>query len=134
MNRIINFGLLILTLILLSCSTDVELEDYLDMSAPFNLTINTTNSETGLTDSNSETLEVNSEKWKKLIDWGKNNKKGWTSSPASHIGDTYISQGDFSLIYTKDSKGVVIAFIDKEGNPKQYINIIEKGDLNFIYN
>ena len=74
MNRIINFGLLILTLILLSCSTNVKLEDYLDMSAPFNLNINTTNSETGLTDSNSKTLEVNSEKWKKLIDWGKNNK------------------------------------------------------------
>ena len=67
MNRIINFGVLILTLILSSCSTGVELENYLDMSAPFNLTINTTNSETGLTDSNSETLEVNSAKWKKLI-------------------------------------------------------------------
>ena len=133
MNRIINFGLLILTLILLSCSTNVKLEDYLDMSAPFNLTINTTNSETGLTDSNSKTLEVNSEKWKKLIDWGKNNNYGWTSSLASHIGDIYASQGDFRLIHTKDSKGVVIAFTDKEGNPKQYMNVIEKGELNFLY-
>ena len=133
MNRIINFGVLILTLILSSCSTGVELENYLDMSAPFNLIINTTNSETGLTDSNSETLEVNSEKWKKLIDWGKNNKYGWTSSLASHIGDIYVSQGDFRLIHTKGSKGVVIAFTDKEGNPKQYMNVIEKGELNFLY-
>lgn len=124
---------MILTLIFSSCSTDVELEDYLDTSAPFTLTINKTNSETRLTEIKSETLEVNSEKWKKLIDWGKINKEGWTSSPASHIGDIYVSQGDFILIYTKGSKGVVIAFKDKEGNPKQFMNEIEKGELNFLY-
>lgn len=103
------------------------------MSEPFILTSNTTNIETGLTESKSEMLEVNSEKWKKLIDWGNNNRESWTSSTASHIGDIYVLQGDFRLIYTRDSKGVVIAFTDKEGNPKQYMNVIEKGELSFLY-
>ena len=133
MRKIINFGFLGLLLILSSCSTDIELEDYLDMSAPFILTSNTTNIETGLTECKSEMLEVNSEKWKKLIYWGNMNREGWTPSPASHIGDVYVLQGDFRLIHTRDSKGVVIAFTDKEGNPKQYMNVIEKGELSFLY-
>ena len=63
---------------------------------------------------------------------GKNNSEGWTSSPASHIGDVYIT-GGFRLIHTKGSKGVVVAFADKEGNPKQYMNTIENGELDFLY-
>jgi hypothetical protein len=133
MRKIINIGFLGLLLILSSCATDIKLDDYINMSAPFILTSNTTNSETGLTESTSETLEVNSEKWKKLIDWGKNNREGWTSSLASHIGNIYVMQGDFRLIHTRDSKGVVIAFTNKEGNPKQYMNVIEKGELSFLY-
>lgn len=133
MRKIIIFGFLGLLIILSSCYTEIELEDYLDMSEPFILTSNTTNIETGLTESKSEMLEVNSEKWKKLIDWGNNNRESWTSSTASHIGDIYVLQGDFRLIYTRDSKGVVIAFTDKEGNPKQYMNVIEKGELSFLY-
>jgi hypothetical protein len=50
-----------------------------------------------------------------------------------YIGDIYVMQGDFRLIHTKESKGVLIAFTDKEGNPKQYMNVIEKGALNFLY-
>ncbi|WP_306639818.1 hypothetical protein [Sanyastnella coralliicola] len=133
MNRLISLALLKLTLIFSSCSSDVELEDYLDLSVAFNLTINTIDSESGLTESQSETLEVNSEKWSKLIEWAENNKKGWSSSPATHIGDVYISQGGFRLIHTKGSTGVTIAFNDKEGNPKQYVNVVEKGELNFLF-
>lgn len=133
MRKKINFGFLILILILSSCSTDLELDNYIDMSEPFTLTINSTNSETGLTESKSTTLEVNSEKWKKIIELGNNNKEGWTSSPATHIGNVYLVQGDFRLIHTKNSKGVVITFTDKEGNPKQYMNMIEKEELNFLY-
>jgi len=133
MRRKINFSFLILLIMLSSCSTDLELDNYIDMSAPFTLTINTTNSETGLTESKSTTLEVNSEKWKNLVDWGNNIKDGWTPSPASHIGDVYVVQSDFGLIHTKNSKGVVITFTDKEGNPKQYVNVIEKGELSFLY-
>ncbi|WP_146239307.1 hypothetical protein [Putridiphycobacter roseus] len=103
------------------------------MDKPFNLTINTTNSETGLTERNSQTLEVDSDRWKKIILWGQNNTEGWTPSLASHIGDVYVLQSNFRLIYSKGSKGVVISFTDKAGISKQYMNVIEKEDLNFLY-
>ncbi|PWJ33240.1 hypothetical protein [Sediminitomix flava] len=133
MNRIVNFGLLILTLLFSNCSTYLELEDYLDVSTPFNLTNQTIDTETGLTERKSETIEVNSEKWKKLIDWSTGKREGWTTSPASYIGDISVSQGDFRLIHTRGSKGVVIAFTDKEGKPKQYTNVIQEGELSFLY-
>ena len=62
MRKIINFGLLVLSLILSSCLTVIELEDYLYMLSPFILT---SNIKTGLTESESEILQVNSEKWKR---------------------------------------------------------------------
>ena len=116
-----------------NCSSDIKLENYINKTEPLVLIINTTNSDTKLTETKSVKLEVNSDKWKKLVDWGNNNQEGWTSSPASHIGDIYVSQGDFRLTHSIDSKGIVIAFKDKDGNPKQYINDVKKGELNFLY-
>ena len=57
---------------------------------------------------------------------------GWQSSPAYYIEDIYVSKGDFRLIHTNGSNGVVIVFTDKEGNPKQYTKGIEKGELDFL--
>jgi len=133
MKKIINFGFLILILIVSSCSTDIKLENYINKTEPFVLIINTTNSETKLTESKSAILELNSEKWKKLIDWVNKNQEGWISSPASYNGDIYVTQNDFKLTHSMESKGVVIAFKDKDGNPKQYMNDIEKGELDFLY-
>jgi hypothetical protein len=61
----INIGFLGLLLIFSSCATEVELDDNINISTPFILTSKTINPETRLTLSTSETLEVNSEKWKK---------------------------------------------------------------------
>lgn len=130
MKKIINFGILILMLILSSCSRDIKLENYVNKTEPFVLIINSKNK---LTESKSVTLEVNSEKWKKIIAWGNKNQEGWISSPASYIGDIYITQNDFKLTHLMDSKGVVISFKDKNGNPKQYTSEIEKGELDFLY-
>jgi hypothetical protein len=134
MTRIINSGLLVLVLLLSSCSIDIEVENFIDMSTSFKLTINNTDSQTGLTKTKSSELPVNSDKWNKLIEWGKRNKEGWQSSPASYIGDIYVIQGDFRLIHTRNSNGVVIAFIDSEGNTKQYTKGIDKGELDFLTN
>lgn len=112
-----------------SCSTDLELGNYIDKSSPFQLTINQTNLNTGLTTGKTEDLDVNSVKWSKIIEWVDNNKEGWQSSIASHIGDVYVNQGDFRLIYSKGSKGVVVGFIDKQGEAKQYRKEIAKGEL-----
>ncbi len=110
----------------------MELNEVIDQKSPFTLSISTVNPETGLSTNETEEIKVNSEKWIKLVDFAKNNLDGWQSRPASYIGDIYISQGDFRLIHTKGSNGVVIAFIDKEGNPKQYSKRIDKGELDFL--
>jgi len=76
MKRILNFGLLVFILILSSCSTNIKLEDYIDITTPFAMNMKTSNSETGLTESKSSTLEIDSEIWKKMIDWTINNQDG----------------------------------------------------------
>ncbi len=131
--KIINFGFLIFILILLSCSTDIKIENYINKTEPFTLIVNTTNSETKLTEKKLLILAVNSDKWKKLVDWGNNNQGSWTSSPASYTGDIYVTQDNFKLTYLMDIKGVVVTFKDKDGNPKQCTKDVEKGVLNFLY-
>jgi len=132
MKQILPTITLILTLAITSCQTYLEINDVIDQKSPFTLTIRTVDSETGLSSNETEEIEVNSEKWVKLVDFAKNNVDGWQSSPASYIGDIYVSQGDFRLIHTKGSDEVVIAFTDKEDNPKQYTKGIEKGELDFL--
>jgi len=133
MNRAIKCWLLVIVFGAFSCETDVKINDYLDKSDPFELTIHSTNSETRFTDSKSVVIDRNDKRWAKIIDWGKNNSDGWQSSPASHIGDTYLKQGDFRMIYTKNTEGVIVAFIDEEGNPKQYSKRIASDELSFLY-
>lgn len=132
MKQIIRIIALILTLAMTSCQTNLELNDVIDQKSPFNLTIRTVDPETGLSSNETEEIEVNSEKWIKLVDFAKNNMDGWQSTPASYIGDIYVSQGDFRLTHTNGSNGLVIAFTDKEGNPKQYTKEIDKGELDFL--
>lgn len=122
---------LVFGLALTSCQTDLDL-DIIDQNSSFTLTIRTVDPETGLSSNETEEIEVNSEKWIKLVDFAKNNMEGWQSSPASYIGDIHVSQGDFKLICKKGSNGVVMAFTDKEGNPKQYTKGIDKGELDFL--
>tara|TARA_Y100000588_G_scaffold390455_1_gene496012 strand:- start:117 stop:521 length:405 start_codon:yes stop_codon:yes gene_type:complete len=132
MKQIIPIITLILSLAMTSCQTDLELNDVIDQKSPFSFTIRTVDLETGLSSNETEEIKVNSEKWIKLVNFVKNNLNGWQSSPASHIGDIYVSQGDFRLIYTKSANGVVIAFTDKKGNPEQYIKGIDQGELDFL--
>ena len=132
MKKIITIMTLILSLAMISCQTDLELNDVIDQKSPFTLIISTVDPETGLSSNETEEIEVNSEKWIKLIDFAKNNLDDWQSSPASYIGDIYVSQGDFKLIHTKGANGVVFAFTDKEGNPKQYTKKIDDDVLDFL--
>ncbi|WP_375561480.1 hypothetical protein ACE193_02680 [Bernardetia sp. OM2101] len=120
MKQIINFGYLILILLLSSCTTDLTNENLVNTSEPFVLTINTTDSETGLTESKSIKIEVNSEKWKKIVEWMNNNQEGWHQDYASHTGVDYLSQDNFGLAYRKNSEGVLLMFSDKNNQPKQF--------------
>lgn len=123
---------LIISLAFTSCQTDLDINDVIDQKSAFTLTFRTVDSDTGLSSNETEEIKVNSEKWTKLVDFAKNNMDGWQSIPASYIGDIYVSQGDFRLIHTKGSNGVVIEFTDKKGNPKQYSKEIDKGELDFL--
>lgn len=123
---------LVLSLVMGSCQTDLDMKDIIDQNSSFTLIIRTVDKETGLSKTETEEIEVNSVKWNKLIDFAKNNIDHWQSSPASYIGNIYVTQNDFRLIYTKGTTGTVITFMDKEGEPKQYIKKIEKGELDFL--
>ena len=132
MKQIIQITVLTLSLAMTSCQTDLELNDVIDQKSPFTLTIRTVDPKTGLSSNETEELKVNSEKWIKLIDFAKNNLDDWQSSPASYIGDIYVLQGDFKLIHTKGTNGIVFAFTDREGNAKQFTKKIDNGELDFL--
>ena len=132
MKQIIMIMTLILSFAMTSCQTDLELNDIIDQKSPFTLTIRTVDPETGFSSNETEEIKVNSEKWIKLVEFAKNNLDGWQSSPVSYIGDIYVSQGDFGLIHTKGSNGVVFTFTDNQGNSKQYSKGINKGELDFL--
>lgn len=132
MNHFAWIAALMVGLGLTSCHTDLDINEIIDQEAPFVLGTETVNPKTGQTTYTTEQIEVNSEKWIKLVAFAKNHMQGWQSSPASHLGNVYLSQGNFKLVYTKGSDGVVVVFRDQEGKPRQYINNIEHGALDFL--
>ena len=66
--------IILITIVFSRCSADIELENYIDKSAPFQLNINQTDPETGYTVIKTIELPVNSKKWKRLIEWAETNK------------------------------------------------------------
>ena len=82
----------------------------------------------------SERFEIpaNSDKFIKLTQWAENNTTGWKSTPASYVAEVFVGQGEFRLLYTTRTDGVVIGFTDRENNPKQYSKKIKKGELDFL--
>jgi hypothetical protein len=132
MKQIITAIVLISTLTMTGCQTDLPLNDIIDQNSPFSLTIWTVDPETGYRTNHIQEIEVNSEKWIKLVDFLKNNMDGLDPTLASTIGDINVSQGDFRLIYTQGWFAVVVSFTDEDGDPKNYIKEIEKGKLDFL--
>ena len=81
-----------------------------------------------------ERIEIapNSDKFIKLTNWTENNKTGWETTPASYVSEVFVGQGNFRLLYTTGTDGVVIGFTDRENIPKQYSKKIKKGELDFL--
>ncbi len=115
-----------------SCQSDLDIKDIIDQEANLLLTTSSVDSETSFSTNETEEIKVNSEKWNKLLSFAESNMDGWRSSPASYLGNIYVLQDDFRLIYTKGSEGVVISFMDKNAEPKQYVKKIDKGELDFL--
>jgi hypothetical protein len=126
-------GLFILTSIFSSCSSEININDYINHNAPLQLTIIKTDNATGLSESKSFEIAVGSDRYKELIEWGNHNIDGWKWTPASYNTDIHVSQGDFKMLHSSESKGVVIGFIDNEGKPEQYSRGIKRGELDFLF-
>ena len=97
------------------------------------MSLNVFDSTTRLSSFENYSFIKGSKEWELITKWGKENKDGWVSTPASYQSDLRISQNNFSLIYLKKSKGVVVSFIDKEGGSKQYIKSFKKEQFDFLY-
>lgn len=123
--------IIISLLTITSCSTEVNIEKYVDLNSTLTLTVNKTNAHTGLTESETRKIEPKSEQFKKLIDWGNKNLDNWESSPASYIAKVAMTQKDFRLLYNQDF--VVIGFIDDDGKAQQYYKTVKKGELDFLF-
>ena len=117
---------------LTSCTSQINFYDFIDKNAPLELRINKYDSMTGLTSTQQLEIPVNSDKFIKLERWANNNTTGWRSTPASYHAAVYVGQGNFRLLYTAGSAGVVIGFTDKENKSRQYSKITKKGELDFL--
>lgn len=131
MKQIIPIIALILSLIMTSYQTDLELNDVIDQKSSFTLTIKSVDSKMELSPNETEKIEVNSEKWIKPVDFVKDNMNGWQSSPAYYIGDIYVSKGDFRLLQTNGSNGVVIVLRTKKATRNNTQKELTKENLTF---
>ena len=118
--------------VLTSCTTNIDFNEYIDKNLPLELKIQRNYLSTGSTIPERIEIAPNSDKFIKLTHWTENNKTGWETSPASYISEVFVRQGNFRLLYTSGTDGVVIGFTDRENNPKQYSKKIKKGELDFL--
>lgn len=116
---------LILTLAFCSCKQHIDINDYIDRYSPLKLKIGNQLKQPVI-------IQVNSDKYRKLIEWGKINTDDWQSTSASFIADIYVGQGSFRLLCLPGRNGVVIGFTDKQGNLRQYSKTIKEGELDFL--
>lgn len=125
---------IILTIISLltitSCSTEICIEKHIDLNSALTITVNKTNDQTGLTESETKIIEPKSEKFLQLIDWTNNNLGNWKRTPASYITKVVVTQKDFRLLYNQEF--VVIGFTDNDGKAQQYTKTVKKGELDFL--
>lgn len=126
--RNIKFTIIAVTFILPSCSSSISIRNHIDKNSPFDLTISTRDTATGLTESAQTKIAVNSDKYSKLINWLYKNENGWhPAAPASYVNDILVTQNLFTLLYNKSGEAVIIGF-----NNKQYSKSIKKGELDFL--
>ena len=131
-NKITFVFILTATCILTSCSSSININDYVEKNSPFILTLNKTDLATGLTKSSKTNIPVNSDKHLNLINWFDKHRNGWQPMPASYVTYISVTQGAFRLLYDNHGDGVIIGFIDKDKKARQYSKTIEKGELDFL--
>jgi len=124
---------LFVCLALMSCQTEIVVDELLDERTGFSCTIFITDQEMSISTRDTAEIHAGSFKHFRLIQFFHDNKKDWKSSRASYIGEVYVDQEDFQLIYSRGSDYVVIAYDDLEGDRRQYQKNIQKGELDFLF-
>ena len=124
--------IIILALGLGACNSNININDYINKKAPIILQISKEDTITKFTSSEKIEIKVDSDKYKKIIQWSNENTSGWRWTPASYLSDISISQDNLRLLYWKGGVNVVIRFTDKENKPQQYSKTIKKGELDFL--
>jgi hypothetical protein len=79
-----------------------------------------------------DTIQRGSSKWKRLLEFGQSNNKGWSSSVASYNFDYWTGQGTFRLSGWKNGSSVVFTYSDSTLKTIQLTKEIPKGDLDFL--
>jgi hypothetical protein len=132
--RILHLFLFFNICILTSCCSQININEYIDTNAPLDLRINKIDSSTRLTSTVKLEIPANSDKFIQLTQWADNNMTGWRSTSASYVARVYVGQGNFRLLYTAGTAGVVIGYRDKENKPRQYSKKTKIGELDFLVN
>jgi hypothetical protein len=115
------------------CSSDVNVFEYVDENSSLKISILDSNS--NLLNRRETEIQINSDKYSRLLKWADKNIDGWHWDPVSHIpADIIVSQGSFRLLYWVGKDNAVIAFTDRDNKSKQYSKSIKKGSLDFLSN
>jgi hypothetical protein len=130
--QIRNLFIVISICTLTSCSKNINFNEYIDKNLPLELKIQKNYLSTDGTKPEHLEIPAYSDKFIKLTQWAENNTTGWETTPASYVAEVFVGQGNFRLLYTPGTDGVVIGFTDRENIPQQYSKKIKKGELDFL--
>lgn len=122
------FGIVLICLT--SCSSKIQPAAYIDLKSALTVSIDTTNSLTGVTNNSKRTIQPTSQTYQKLVEWLDSNPNGWQNSFASYTVKVSVTQKNFRLLYHPDF--VIIGFEGKDGKAQQYTKKITKGALGFL--
>jgi hypothetical protein len=115
-----------LMIIFTSCKTTINITDHINQNQSFTVVPDLADSLIKKGIPASYEIEPNSEKFKKIIQWCNENKKGWRPTPVTYIDSPYLTQNGFHLLYLHGA--VAIEFMNK-----QYTKPIPKDELKFLF-
>lgn len=124
--------LVMLTLLVISCSSEIEAIKHLDPEEAFTLHY----SPPGVSDVSSikdVEIAIDSEKHKRLIAWFESNAEGWQRQPniISYNIEVMVSQKDLALLYWLNGKSAVL-LITEGVETKEYAKELKPNELNFL--
>ncbi|AEV32161.1 hypothetical protein Oweho_1156 [Owenweeksia hongkongensis DSM 17368] len=123
---------LFITITFVSCNTDVDFNDVINVNEPYLLYEYSYNDNDKLTHSVLDTILVNSSLHNQFTKFLKDHNNEWQATPASYICDFSVQQNNFRLLGWKNSETIIVSFIDQKGIPKQLYRKVNPRELEFI--